>query len=120
MRPATKRGRGDRVRQRFQLLSFFLLLLSLPLFAQSVRDSVTIEVVDVPVFVTSNGKPVQGLSAEDFELYVNGKPQAIDYFDVIDSSANAPAQSLRERRLFLLIFDVAFSQPFALLKAQRA
>jgi VWFA-related protein len=102
------------------LLAFFLVLLSLPLAAQSVRDSVTIEVVDVPVFVTSNGQPVRDLTAGDFELYVNGKPQAIEYFDVIGGSERESGPSLRERRLFLLIFDLAFSPPFALGRAQRA
>ncbi len=108
------------MRPRFLFLSFLLLLLlCFPLSAQSVRDSVTIEVVDVPVFVTSNEKPVRGLTRDDFELYVNGKRQAIDYFDVTDSEEGAP-QILRDRRLFLLVFDVAFSPPFALGRAQKA
>lgn len=104
---------------RFQLFGL-LALLSLPLAAQPARESVTIEVVDVPVFVTRDNQPVQGLSRDDFELYVNGKPQAIDYFDVMDSSTDTNSPSLRERRLFLLVFDVAFSPPLALGRAQRA
>ena len=108
------------MRQRPSFFAFLLLVLSLPLAAQSVRDSVTIEVVDVPVFVTSNGKPVLDLKVDDFELYVNGKPQAIEYFDVIGTSESETGSSLRGRRLFLLIFDLAFTPPFGLGRAQRA
>ena len=97
------------------------LLLSSSLFAQNARESVTIEVVDVPVFVSRGEQPLEGLTRGDFELYVNGKPQAIEYFDVVGGDEDAaPAQSLRERRLFVLLFDVAFSDPHAIGRAQRA
>jgi VWFA-related protein len=100
------------------------LLLSSSLFAQNARESVTIEVVDVPVFVSRGAQPLEGLTRDDFELYVNGKPQAIEYFDVVggDERADDPTtpQSLRERRLFVLLFDVAFSDPHAIGRAQRA
>ncbi|HUP62306.1 MAG TPA: VWA domain-containing protein [Thermoanaerobaculia bacterium] len=108
------------MRLRF-LAPGFLLLAALPLFAQSVRDSVTIEVVDVPVYVTRGSQPVEGLTRDDFELYVNGKLQAIDYFDVVGAAAEADApESLRERRMFLLLFDLAFSPPHMLGRTQRA
>ena len=103
---------------------FFLvvLLLSLPLFAQPVRDAVTVEIVDVPVFVTQKTEPVRGLTRDDFELYVNGKPQPIEYFDVAGDGGIRPGEtpSLRERRLFLLMFDLAFSAPHQLGRAQKA
>lgn len=87
--------------------------------AQSHRESVTVEVVDVPVYVTARGgEPVTGLTREDFELYVNDKRQPIDYFDALSSSE--PAAALRERRLFLLLFDVAFTHPHSIVRAQRA
>lgn len=107
------------MKYRSQLVPAFVLLLSLPLTAQSVRDSVTIEVVDAPVFVTRADQPVEGLTREDFELIVNGRPQPIDYFDTIDP-ADTTAASLRERRLFLLVFDLAFSTMPSLARAQRA
>lgn len=94
-----------------------LLLLSFSLFAQNVRDSVTIEVVDVPVFVTRGSQPVEGLTRDDFELFVNGKRQPIEYFDVVGTGQS---DSLRERRLFLIMIDVAFSNPHAVGRAQRA
>jgi VWFA-related protein len=100
------------------LLLVLALVASLNLAAQVVIDSVTVEVVDVPVFVARGDKPIQGLTRDDFELYVNGKPQPIDYFEAV--SAGDEAETLRERRLFLLLIDVAFSEPFALPRAQGA
>ena len=86
--------------------------------AQAIRESLTVEVVDVPVYVTRGGKPIEGLTRDDFELYVNGARQSIEYFDTL--SPSEPAASLRERRLFLLLFDVAFTHPHSLTRAQRA
>ena len=101
---------------RIRVLALALVLLaSSNVFAQVVID---VEVVDVPVFVARGGKPVEGLTRDSFELFVNGKPQAFESFEAV--SARDEASSLRERRLFLLVFDVAFSQPFALPRAQRA
>ena len=100
-----------------RLLILGLLLLSFSLSAQNVRDSVTIEVVDVPVFVTRGSQPVEGLTRDDFELFVNGKRQPIEYFDVV---GDGQSESLRERRLFLIMIDVAFSNPHAVGRAQRA
>lgn len=106
--------------KRFLLFSFLLTLLSLSLAAQPVKDTVTIEVVDVPVFVTRTDGAVKGLTHEDFELYVNGKPQPIEYFDLVGGEGVKPEQSLRERRLFVVMFDIAFSQPHSLGRAQKA
>lgn len=100
------------------LLLGMLFALAAALPAQSLRDAVTVEAVDVPVHVTRDGRPLQGLTREHFELYVNGKRQTIDYFDAV-APGEAPS-SLRERRLFLLLFDVAFSHPLSLGRAQRA
>ena len=47
------------------------------------REEVTVQLIDVPVYVFSRGKPIRNLTKDDFELFVNGKPQAIDYFDPI-------------------------------------
>src|SRR5436190_12665108 len=55
-----------------------LLLLSAAVAAQ-VRESVTVEVVEVPVYITtSDGKPIRGLSKDAFELSVDGKRTPID------------------------------------------
>ena len=81
-------------------------------------ESITVEVVDVPVYVTAgDGTPMRGLKKDAFSLFVNGKPKAIDYFEEIDlSGAPVGAHSVRppvlhQRRLYLLLFDLAFSRP---------
>ena len=113
--------------QRFACVVFLLLLIAPAELAQ-VRESVTVEVVEVPVYVMStDGKPLRGLTKDQFELFVDGKPVPIDYFDQVDfaASASAPqaqaaARPLRERRLYLLLFDLSFAQPATLVRAQRA
>lgn len=98
-----------------------LLFLALPALAQ-VRESVTVQVVEVPVYVTgAGGEPVTSLGRENFQLFVNGKPQAIDYFDRIDFAA-LPAERAhdpRQRRLYMLVFDLNVT-PNDLHRARRA
>src|SRR6185436_12145555 len=98
-----------------------VVLLSLPLAAQSVREVTTVEVVEVPVYVTDHGKPVTDLTREQFRLLVNGKPQSIDYFDVVDFAALSAdeAHNPKQRRLYFLLFDLK-SDPFAILRARTA
>jgi VWFA-related protein len=91
-----------------------------------VRESVTVEVVQVPVYVTTgDGKPVLGLTKDAFQLFVDGRQQAIDYFDIVDFASAPPGtpavqRPLRERRLYLLLFDLAFATPASIDRAQRA
>jgi VWFA-related protein len=84
-----------------------LLLVTAPALGQ-VRESVTVQVVEVPVYVSAAGEPVANLTRENFKLFVNGRPQAIDYFDQIDFAAIAPerARDPRQRRLYMLVFDL--------------
>src|SRR5882757_5962886 len=100
------------------LLFGVLTLLAAGANAQT-REEITVQVIDVPVYVFSHGKPIRNLTKDDFELFVNGKPQAIDYFDPIafEPAEAAPAGAkpaapviadLRERRLFLLLFDLIY------------
>jgi len=108
---------------------FGAVALSLPLLAQTHSETITVEVVDVPVYVYNANGALQNLTKNDFELYVNGKPQAIDYFDPIDFRAPAKSEAaaapivprdIRDRRLFLLILDCAFTRPAALDRARKA
>jgi VWFA-related protein len=105
-----------------------LALLTFTLQAQH-REEVTVEVVEVPVYVQRAGAPVEGLTADRFELLVNGKPQRIEYFDAVDVAALAPAskqaeaepaRDIRRRRLYLLLFDLVFSRPPALSRGRLA
>jgi VWFA-related protein len=86
------------------------------------RDTATVEVVQVPVSVTASGAAVRGLTRDDFSVRVNGKPQRIDYFDVIDFAALSSEQlrDPRQRRLYLLVFDLANSSAFSMIRAKRA
>jgi VWFA-related protein len=100
-----------------------LLFIAVPLLAQ--REEITVEVVNVPVYIYLSTKPVEGLTRDDFELLVNGKPQPIDYFDVMDlgepvARPGTPAAFAEQRRLFLLLFDMTFSSPERILRGQRA
>ena len=97
--------------------------------AGQVRENLTVEVVEVPVYITSgDGKPVQGLTRDAFQLFVDGRPQAIEYFDAVDFAtvpavpAGQPAaeRPRRERRLYLLLFDLTFATPSKIQRAQRA
>ena len=90
-----------------------------------VRETITVEVVDVPVYVLdANGKAIRGLPRDAFTLLIDGKAKPIEYFDVMDFGVaphpqSAP-QTQRERRLYLLLFDLDFSQPARLAQAQKA
>ncbi|MGH9419146.1 MAG: hypothetical protein ACRD3J_04170, partial [Thermoanaerobaculia bacterium] len=91
-----------------------------------VQESVTVQVVQVPVYVTTgDGKPVVGLTKDAFQLFVDGQPQAINYFDVVDFASAPPGtpavqRPLRERRLYLLLFDLTFATQASVDRAQRA
>jgi VWFA-related protein len=111
--------------RRATLLCTILLIATAAMAQHS--ETVTVEVVDVPVYVYRGALPIPGLTRDDFELFVNGKRQAIDYFDTIgtlgaadEEDEDTPADAIRERRLFLLVFDLAYSHPTAIVRAQRA
>jgi VWFA-related protein len=94
--------------------------------AGQVRESVNVEVVQVPVYVTTSaGAPVPNLTKDAFQLFVDGRPQPIEYFDAVDF-ASAPAgthaieRTRTERRLYLLLFDLSFATPATIDRAQRA
>jgi VWFA-related protein len=103
-----------------------VLMTALPFTAAAqVREAVTVEVVEVPVYVVGpDGIPVRNLPREAFELRVDGRKQRIDYFDQVDFGAvppeGTPAPASRERRLYLFLFDLCFSNPAHLARAQSA
>jgi VWFA-related protein len=111
-------------------------LLAAAMLLAAQRETTTVEVVQVPVYVSASGAAVSGLTKGDFELFVNGKKQNIDYFDVVDfaalpKAAAAPASSSstaaptpppdpRQRRLYLLLFDCVYSSHEGIVRAQHA
>lgn len=104
--------------------------------AQQYDDRVDVRVIQVPVTVWKGANAVGGLTRDDFEVYVNGTPQPIEYFDVLTFDAprrrevkptarreTAPvetATSLNERRLTVLLFDVRNFTTLALPRTRRA
>jgi len=90
--------------------------------APQTRERTTVEVVQVPVSVTNDGSSVRGLTRDDFTLRVNGKAQSIDYFDVVDFAAlsNEQLRDPRQRRLYVLAFDLPNTDMIAMLRARRA
>ncbi|HVR41650.1 MAG TPA: VWA domain-containing protein [Thermoanaerobaculia bacterium] len=106
-------------------IALSLSLLATLAFAQS-RETVTVSVVEVPVTVLdAAGNPVRGLTAANFELIDEGKSRAITSFDVFDfaseeSMKSASPMNPAARRSFMLLFDLSFSSPASLIKAQDA
>ena len=103
-----------------------LLLLAVPVFAQRYDDTITVNVVDVPVYVERFGVPIKNLTRDDFELFVDGKPHPIEYFDVIEEkrqvepeAATKTRAELKRRRLIVLLFDLG-SAPHSLQRSREA
>ena len=91
-----------------------------------VRETVNVNVIEVPVTVVdSSGNPVRGLTAANFELLDQGKKREISSFDKIDFSTTESVSAISPlnpaaRRTFLLLFDLGFSGPNSLVRAQEA
>jgi VWFA-related protein len=93
-----------------------------------VRETAEVVLVEVPVRVVDrDGQPIRGLKATDFELFDDGKKQQIVAFDAIDlarksrETPGAPEPlNPAARRHFLILFDLTFARPSAVIAAQRA
>lgn len=107
-----------------------LMLMPASAFAQQVNETVNVEVIQVPVYVVGpDGNPIRGLKKSAFEMYIDGYPKPIDYFDEVDVATPATADDPRperERRLYLLLFDLSCTAedcqglPSRIARAQRA
>jgi VWFA-related protein len=90
-----------------------------------VGEKITVNVIEVPVTVVDrDGNAVRGLTAANFELYDDGVKRPITAFDAVDfaeetASAIAPVNPVA-RRSFMLLFDLGFSSPTTLARAQEA
>ncbi|HVF60588.1 MAG TPA: VWA domain-containing protein [Thermoanaerobaculia bacterium] len=90
------------------------------------QDQTSVVVVEVPVQVVKDGKPVGGLTAENFEVWDGKVRRPITSFEVVDLAAPAApgARPARvppaARRNFLLLFDLAFTGRDSLEKAEAA
>lgn len=94
----------------------------------TVKEEARVTVVEVPVNVIDrDGRPVENLTADDFEVFDDGKPQKISGFDVVDERHAVPRPAEGEppihpaaRRHFLIVFDLSFSSPKGIVNARRA
>jgi VWFA-related protein len=84
--------------------------------SEVVRESAEVTLVEVPVNVTGkDGKPIAGLTADDFEIQDDGRPQAIESIDVVDLRQKAVGSGLPgdlpavARRHFFFLFDLSFA-----------
>jgi VWFA-related protein len=84
----------------------------------------SITVVTVPVFVTDRAsKAVAGLTAEDFQVFDDGKPMRLVGVREFDAGSPPPpdaAASPAAHRQFLLLFDLSFSGVNGLVRSQKA
>jgi VWFA-related protein len=103
----------------------FVCLMALRASAQN-TSTINVHVVELPVSVLdASGNPVRGLTAANFALYDEKKKQAITSFDAIDFAADAPASAISPmnpaaRRSFILLFDLGFTSPRSMSRAQDA
>ena len=109
------------------LLSFLGLGLAAPARAeQRFSQSADVVAVEVPVQVLRDGKPVRGLTRDDFEVYEGRAKQPVTGFETLDLTA-APATPeaarrvpMSARRRFVLLFDLGFSSPAQMARARQA
>ena len=112
------------------VVSLVLALVLAPLAATAQQrprhtEEVTTVIVEVPVHVVHDGAPVRGLTAADFEVLDGRRQQKIIGFEVIDLETlreikTPAAVPLPARRHFLLLFDLSFSEPSAVVRAREA
>ena len=83
--------------------------------------------VEIPVQVIRDGQPVRGLSKADFEIWDGKTKQEITGFETIDLTAAVAVEEdpsalpgAMGRRHFLFLFDLANSEPKAIVKAREA
>src|SRR4030095_7043057 len=84
-----------------------------------------VSLVSIPVFVADrDGKAMRGLTADDFEVYQDGKRMAIVAFQYVDTTSAEDQEQIRQapaaRRRFLFLFDLSFTDPGGLHRAQSA
>src|SRR3954453_9027138 len=83
-----------------------------------VTERIDVRVVNVDVTVTSKGVPVSGLTRDDFEVFEDGKRQAVSNFYTseetrisvkktpsVEASADVPQPDERFRRRMLVLVD---------------
>lgn len=91
-------------------------------------EETTVVAVEVPVRVLRDGRPVRGLTAENFAVFDEGDPREITSFEVLDLEEVATGEAepapvevrSAARRHFLLLFDLDFTDGPYLERAHEA
>jgi len=96
------------------LLAF---LVAFPVAAQqpqrSYGETLEIRVINVDAVVTDrSGKPVTGLTRDDFELFENGKRKEVSNFLEVNERAAGALPTQSERRHLIVFVDNTSLQPF--------
>ena len=76
---------------------------------EPIKEAVSVVNVEVPVRVLDGGKSVLGLGRDDFQIFENNKPQAINGFYTLHkqmraADPSAAAESAPRGRYFVLVF----------------
>jgi VWFA-related protein len=96
---------------------------------QTFSETAEVIAVEVPVQVLLDGKPVRGLTVDNFEIFEGRSRQAITSFETVDLVAPAAASQQAQpevaaspavRRHFLMLFDLGNSEPSAIVRARQA
>jgi VWFA-related protein len=111
------------MRFRQTVVTFAAALCCATAFAQ-LKESISVQVVEVPVTVVdSSGNAVRGLTRANFKVLDQGKERAITAFETMDLSVKQAALApmpAAARRNFMLLFDLSYSAPRSLSRAQEA
>lgn len=91
---------------------------------QRFSDLTSVVVVEVPVQVLEDGRPVRGLTAADFEIRDGREKRRIVAFDAVDLTGETQIEPtelpVAARRHFLFLFDLSFSEPDSVARAREA
>lgn len=88
------------------------LLLAVSAAAQPVSESVDVHVLEIEaVVIDRHGKPVEGLTRDDFEVQIGSRPAEIANFYMVKAMphgavAHGPAEAASEARLVIFIDDL--------------
>ncbi len=103
-----------------------MLALLLVLAQAAFQEKVTVSYVEVPVTVVGrDGGAVRGLTSANFEVYEDGQKRPIESFDSVDFTSHESLKAISplnpaSRRNFLILFDLSFSNPTSIGRAQEA
>ena len=110
---------------RWMILALFVLPAAVS--AQTAfQEKINVTYIEVPVTVVGrDNQPIRGLTKENFEIVDDGTKRSIESFELVDFASVETAKAISplnpsSRRNFLLLFDLSFSTPNTIARAQEA